>query len=837
MVNVNNYGVQGTNYTTGTNQKSTQTQKTGNVPVNQNRPNDQYSFESNNMATGKVPSVGTWDKMSTYFKNVMSTPQNIAKYKAFEQAIKSNPDGYLTPSTYDVGKVKDLQKKLNFLGMKLEVNGKFGSATETAIIRFKNSVGINDGFMDKSGKMAVTPIVTPKMWQLLNAQVAQKQNPNNSVVGTSYVTPVTPEELNWAKNLAGKIQQYGYKPSENERQRYANIYQRQQLNTQQTTLEPSAQEMQWAKQFAQKVQQGYKPTQQEISTYQNIFSRNKAAQANKPDKNGVTPNDMAWAQDFANKVRNGYNPTPDEQIKYQAIYQRSTGQTPNYNVQNNQQVQQNNMGNNRPVTQQELNWAQNLETKVSQGYNPSAQERAQYEDIYKRTQGQPVQNTQQTQQQNNVGNPVTQQELSWAQDFENRVTNQGYKPTQQEMQVYQDIYNRSQTQGTQNTQQTQQTNNVNRPTQKEIDWALDLENKTKQGYKPNQNELAIYNDIATRLKASEQSGNNNQVQNNQQYNDNSSQDVDNSGSYNNNSVSNNNYSPSNDVEEEFVYNAATINAFKSAFPNTAFKGTTIPYLPDNVAKQVAQQYGFNSVRELQQAIGAGVDGKFGPETFFRLNKANNQQTQQNNTVGNTSSNALSNTSNNQNGVTQRELDWAVDLQNRYTQGYKPTAQEQQQYTEIFNRYQASGQNIISESDNTADVSQTDGMTDINQMSSNTGAPTQEEVDWAASLQVQVGQGYKPTAQEQQQYTDIYNRYQASGNQVASANTGVQNNAYQTQNYQTQQSSNVGMVGINTSNNDPDLQWALNLLDRFQQGYQPTNDELTKYEQVIARNRQ
>jgi hypothetical protein len=594
------------------------------------------------------------------------------------------------------------------------------------------------------------------------------------------------------------------------------FYQRQQVNTQQTTSAPSPQEMQWAKQLAQKIQQqGYKPNPQEAAAYQDIFNRNKAAQANKPDQNGVTPNDMAWAQDLMNKVKNGYNPTPDEQIKYNAIYQKSSGQSPNNGQIQTQQ--NNNVGNNNPVTQQELNWAKQLETRVSQGYNPTAQERAQYDDIYNRSQNQP---TQQTQQNNNVenNNPVTQQELQWAKDFEDKVTNQGYKPSQQEMQIYQDIYSRSQNQGTQNTQGTQQTN-VEKPTQQEIDWAIQLENKTKQGYKPTQNELAIYNDIATKLNAynASQAGNEN-VSNDTAPIDNGNND---------NSV--NSYSPSNDVSEEFVYNQATINAFKSAFPDVTFKGRAIPYLPDNVAKQVAQQYGFGSVSELQQAIGAGVDGKFGPETFFRLNQnRGNNQTQQSSNIRNTSTDNVS--SNNQNGVTQQELDWAVNLQNRFSQGYQPTQEEQAQYTDIFNRYQASGQNIISETDNSNEVAP---MSNMGQTSGNTGAPTQEEVDWASNMQVRVGSGYKPNQQEIAKYTDIFNRYEASGNKVSS---GVSNQG-SPQVTNTQYTSNSPTVNINAGSGDPDLQWALQLLDKTQQGYTPTNDEILKYEQVIARNQQ
>lgn len=821
MVNVNNYGVQGTNYTTGTNnQKKTQVPSNNTAP-SQTRSTDQYS--TGNMQSGNVPSVGAWDKMSAYFKNVMNTPQNLSKFKAFEQAVKNNPEGYLQPGSVDMGKVKDLQKKLNYLGMNLTINGQFGNATEQAVIRFKNSVGINDGYMDKTGKMAVTAVVTPKMWGLLNAQVSNKMNPSSNVVGSSYVTPVTQDELQWAKQLTQKIQQYGYKPNEAERQRYSNIYQRNQVNTQQTTSAPSSQEMNWAKQLAQKIQNGYRPNAQEKAAYQDIFNRNKESQANKPDKNGITPNEMSWAQNLMNKVKGGYSPSPDEQIKYNEILQKSTGQKPNtgnMQVQTNQPVQ-----SNKPVTQQELQWAQQLETRVTQGYNPTNQERAKYEDIYKRSQGQPqTQQTQNTQQTYNKTGPLSQDEVQWAQDLESKVNSQGYKPSDQEMQIYENIFKRSQQQKpvtqnnpqlpsptTQNQTQTQdseqQIDLPNGLSQQDVNWALELENKTKNGYSPTQSEIAKYNEIANKLNGAQTSDNNTQ---------------------NNVTATNTPETSSSNTDEEFVYNQATINSFKSAFPGTNFLGRAIPYLPSNAAKQVAQQYGFGSVSELQQAIGAGSDGKFGPETFFRLTKYLNQQSTSNtNTPQTTSTNV------NQNGVTQNELDWAVNLQNKFSQGYKPTQQEQDKYTEIFNRYQSSGQNIISDQPQNTQAPTNPSL----ETTSSSGAPTQEEVTWAANMQTRVGSGYKPTQQEVDQYTDIYNRYQASGNQVSSGTQPTNTNIPQVQNVNQPTNNGGPTVGINADSQDPEIQWALQMLDKVQQGYQPTQQEMSQYEQIIAKNQQ
>ncbi len=854
MVNVNNYGVSGTNYTTNYPKGNQGQQASYNVPNNQVRkPDDKYAFESNNMAAGKVPTIGMWDKMSSYFKDVMNTPQNLQSFKNFETSIKSNPQGFLQPGSTDMGRVKDVQTKLNYLGMNMTVNGQFGSATEQAIIRFKKSVGINDGFLDKSGQWAVTPIVTPQTWSLLNSQVANKLNPSTNLANSSFKTPVTPQEMDWAKGMANKIQQFGYKPSEPERQRYENIYQRASQNgavatqTQQpqAVTPPSDQEMNWAKGMANKVQQqGYKPTQQEIVAYQNIFNRNKAAneykaqaqntkqvqQTQQPQANqgGVSPAEMSWATSLMQRVQQGYKPTADEQIKYQGIFDRSK-------VQQTTQTQAPQQ-NNSPVTQNELTWAKNLETKVSQGYNPTQQEKDDYQNIYTRSQGGgATAPTQQTQQQS--GTPVTQDELAWAQDLENKVNTQGYKPTQQEVTAYENIFNRAKNQTTpsqtqQPVQNTQTVENSQRPSQQEVNWALELEQKSKTGYQPTQSELAMYNDIASRLtnnsEATQQvSQNNTQVQ--QPVNQ---PDISNEQPVQDNSVSN----------EPFSYNQSTINNFKSAFPGVSFKGNSVPYLPTNVAKQVATDYGFTSVSELQSAIGASVDGKFGPETFFKLDQAKrrgNQSPEQTQTRPVQNATSVSQTSNavNQNGVTQAELDWAVGLQDKFSQGYNPTQDEQVKYTDIFKRYQDSGNQVIEENTNTQ-------ATSLAPTQSNTSAPTQQEVDWASNLQVKIGQGHQPSQHEVAQYTDIFNRYQANDNQVSQqanqpAQTTQQNGGFippQSNQSQYNLDPNTPTVGVDTSRADQNLQWALELLDKVQQqGYVPTNEEASRYEQVIAQN--
>ncbi len=923
MVNVNNYGVSNT----GFNPAPSQRQNNNNPPVQSNsnqKVNDSYAFNSSSMPAGRVPTevqVGMWDKASALFKDVLNTPNNLKSYKVFETSIKSNPEGYLQAGSNDAGKIKDLQQKFSYLGMNLTVNGQFGNATEQAVIRFKNSVGINDGFLDKSGKMAVTSVVTPQVWGILNAQVANKLNPNANVSTGSYVTPVTANELTWAKGLMNKVSQYGYKPNASERQQYNNIYQRQHMSGAQTTgasnptsSVPTAQDIDWAKQMAVKIQQyGYKPNNQEIQRYQDIYKRLQAAktqpQQSPQTTNGVSGQDMAWATSMMKRVKAGYTPTAQESQKYQTIFNQSQG----VSNQNTPQATQA-TSNNSPVTQDDLAWAQQLETRVTQGYNPTTSEMSKYDNIYKRSQNQPTPTTNQTSQPQQQSTGVSSQELAWAQNMENKVNTQGYKPSSQEMAKYTDIFNRSQGQQSQQVQDApantqaiapaQTTNNTQKPSQKEIDWALELERKTKEeNYQPTQNELGVYNDISARLSTANQSSQTSQSTQPQKQGTASANEIawasqmqtkiqggytptsqetnmlnriqqkasgqapqstptrqqpvnqqqapvaqdDNTDTTDTTSVAqpqrpvaNNNFTS----VSEFAYNDSTINAFKSAFPEVNFKGKAVPYLPDNIAKQTAVKYGFNSVSELQSAIGANVDGRFGPETFFRLSIASKNQGQapaQNSASDNVTAPA---TTQAKAGVTQAELDWAVALQSKLSTGYKPNQQEQAQYTDIYSRYQSSGNTIITEQeaagsvDNSSQATNT-GAVDQTQATQQTSSttPTQQELDWAATLQSKVSTGYKPNQQEQAQYTDIYNRYQSSSGQVAATDNTSMQPSQTTTNTTTQTSldPNTPQVGVDVNNPSQELKWALELLDKVQQGYVPTDDEVAKYEQAIAKN--
>lgn len=862
--NINGYNV---GNITPTNYPRTNNPNQGTVSPAQNSgytSNDGYSFNMNTIPTGRVPDakVGIWDKAGGLFSNVLNTPQNMQLYKNFQSAMKSTPSAFLESGSTDVTKVKDLQRKLNYLGYGLTVNGNFGAATEKAVVNFKISNGINDGFLDKQGKFAVSSIVTPDMYRLMNAQVAQKLNPNGN--SGSYTPPVTQEEINWAKQLQNKIVQYGYKPSPAERQKYDNIYQRQQLGMSiqngsynpNVVPAPTSQEIGWAKELLTKMKNyGYKPNPQEIQKYQDIQKRQQLAKNNPApieqsqmqtqQVNAVSQQEMDWAVGLMNKIKSGYTPSPAEEQKYQEIFNRSKS-IPTTNVGGVQTPQ-------ATLSQDELVWAKSLEQKVDGGYNPNQQEISKYNDIFARYKQVKTQETQAPQQAQQNTQAVTQEELQWAQQIEAKV-NGGGSITPQEKANYEQIYARYQQYGSANA--TTQIAPAEKPTDSEVSWALDLEKRTQTGYQPTQQEIAIYTEIAKKIEAytnAQQSNSSrasggatkqelafasslytkmqsgyqpsqqemamlNRIQSKIAGGDQTQAPVQQQTTEN---VSKPQSKPRSQAPQNvnFAYSDQTIEAFRNAFPNVTFSGGAVPYLPANAAQKVSQQLGFNSVEELQSAIGAKVDGKFGPETFFRLQNAGqkNSPEQEEETTPMDATVQTQNTQPQSQGVTSEELNWANSLQSKFKQGYKPNDQEVARYTDIFNRYQASGGQV-----NQATTTQS-------------SAPTDQELQWAAQLQEKHSQGYKPTQEEIAKYNDIYTRYQSGG---VTTKPQVQQTqpASNLPTYQTSLDPNTPKVGVNVSSASPELQWALQLLDRVQnQGYVPNEQEIKQYEAIIAAN--
>lgn len=84
-------------------------------------------------------------------------------------------------------------------------------------------------------------------------------------------TPVTPEELRWADQLADKVVIFGHTPSGPENSRYLAIYNRM-LEDKDSSF--ALTDKHWAFGFAQKLQRGYQPLKSEMTRFEEIAYEN-----------------------------------------------------------------------------------------------------------------------------------------------------------------------------------------------------------------------------------------------------------------------------------------------------------------------------------------------------------------------------------------------------------------------------------------------------------------------------------------------------------------------------------------------------------------------------------
>ena len=133
-------------------------------------------------------------------------------------------------------------------------------------------------------------------------------------------------------------------------------------------------------------------------------------------------------------VNTGYRPTPQEAAAYENIQQRYAAQQ-----QTAEPAPQLGSG---PVTQDELNWLQ-----AQSGKQLSGNDLARYQNITERYLAQ--QNNGQVAAPQPAGQlmPVSQEELNWALDLQNKIQTQNYQPTPDEVAKYKDIFSRYESQG------------------------------------------------------------------------------------------------------------------------------------------------------------------------------------------------------------------------------------------------------------------------------------------------------------------------------------------------------------------------------------------------------
>ncbi|MFN8673854.1 MAG: hypothetical protein U0457_17460 [Candidatus Sericytochromatia bacterium] len=355
----------------------------------------------------------------------------------------------------------------------------------------------------------------------------------NQPTSPSLPANVSQEEINWALDLEQKAKN-GYQPTQQETQAYANISNKlaaaQQQKTAPTsqTQQPqglpagiSQQEVQWALDLENKIKGGYQPSDQEKQVHQALAQKLAAAQQQKtaPAQQtqqpqglpaGVSQQEVQWALDLENKIKGGYQPSDQEKQVYQALAQKLAA-AQQQQVAPAQQTQQP-QGLPAGVSQQEVQWALDLENKIKGGYQPNDQEKQAYQALAQKlaaAQQQQVAPAQQTQQPQGLPAGVSQQEVQWALDLENKIKG-GYQPNDQEKQAYQALAQKLA------SAQQEGIRTGNKVSQQEVQWALDLETKIKNSnYKPNAEETAKYQDIANRIQT--QGLSNNAAQNNKDW--------------------------------------------------------------------------------------------------------------------------------------------------------------------------------------------------------------------------------------------------------------------------------------------------------------------------------
>lgn len=238
-----------------------------------------------------------------------------------------------------------------------------------------------------------------------------------------------------------------YAPTPEETARYQTITKRlagEQTPGALTSL--SQQEVQWALMLEQRVMsQGYQPTEQEIAAYTDIARRVEASLV--PVQSTAAPIAEDPARDFTEWSAPAQTPAPAR------------------------------------VSEQDIDWAQDLEARVKRGEKPTAEETSRYEDVFRRMQaslaaGQapPPDRPPEPRQSARGLAPVSEEDMAWAIALQTRVQG-GATASDAEIERYDDIYRRQQ--ATESPPPPPPTRNVSGASEADIQWALDLERKVK----------------------------------------------------------------------------------------------------------------------------------------------------------------------------------------------------------------------------------------------------------------------------------------------------------------------------------------------------------------------
>lgn len=275
-------------------------------------------------------------------------------------------------------------------------------------------------------KTVATPASDAAKTPTLRDQIQQAAVPPGQAVNslafvenTSAPEPPTREDLAWFDAMDTKINRMGYQPSASEALRFNEIERHlKSANESEFLGPPSRAEVNWTLELEAKVKRGYEPNAEELKHYQQIAVR-------------------LFIADQTHSI-------PDC----------------------------------KTVSPEELAWAKNLETKIIHSqpesrYEASTEEIEKYQDIYNRFQAEKAEQKKLT--------PPNPEELKWAQDLADEITQKGYKATPEDVKRYTEIYQRHQA--------TSNRDIGGSLSSEDVQWHLELTAKMKQGYEPTNAEL------------------------------------------------------------------------------------------------------------------------------------------------------------------------------------------------------------------------------------------------------------------------------------------------------------------------------------------------------------
>ncbi|RCS56528.1 hypothetical protein [Parvibium lacunae] len=157
---------------------------------------------------------------------------------------------------------------------------------------------------------------------------------------------------------------------------------------------------------------------------------------------------------------------------------------------------------NNGVSPKEIEWALQLEQKMNNdNYQPNASEVGRYQNILQQFSAAPKQPSQAEKSIPKTNSNVSQAEIEWARQLEQKVENENYQPNTSEVSRYQNILQQFYAAPKQPPQAEKSIPKANsNVSQAEIEWALQLEQKVKnENYQPNASEVSAYQAIAERL--------------------------------------------------------------------------------------------------------------------------------------------------------------------------------------------------------------------------------------------------------------------------------------------------------------------------------------------------